>query len=455
MAKVDPRKLLVVFKREYLERIRSKWFLIGTLLGPVFFGAITVVPILIASKTGTSADLANVIVLDATGTGMGDRVATALGRRFPTSPPPVVRTVPPESLPREEDRAMLAVENREVRGYLVLDSATVAGRVARYAGRNASSLGDVQQLSTLVRQQVLAQRLTSAGIDAARVAALTGVPLEVRAEKVGDRGREKGSGIGNVLFGQVVALLLYMMIVLYGQTILRGVLDEKTTRVAEVVVSSVSTDTLLAGKILGVGLVAITQVVAWVAVSVSLSLYGAPLLERKLGVGAMAAGGAGAAARGSGPALSAGAIVDALPTISTPTLVALLAFFVLGFILYASLFAAVGAMVSSQEDVQQASMPVMLLLVSSIVFMTPIMTNPGSGLARTMSLLPFSAPILMPLRMTLISVPWYEVALSLGGVAAACLAAIWVSARIYRVGLLMYGKRPSFAELARWVRYSG
>jgi ABC-2 type transport system permease protein len=149
------------------------------------------------------------------------------------------------------------------------------------------------------------------------------------------------------------------------------------------------------------------------------------------------------------------AFADALPSLSMSTALALLLFFVLGFIFYASLFAAVGAMVNSQEDVQQASMPVMLLLVSSVIFMTPIMTNPGSGLARTMSLLPFSAPILMPLRMTLIPVPWYEVAGSIAGVAVACLVAIWLSARIYRVGLLMYGKRPTFGEVARWVRHAG
>jgi ABC-2 type transport system permease protein len=325
----------------------------------------------------------------------------------------------------------------------------------RYAGRNASSLGDVEQISSIVRQQVLAQRLQSEGIDAKRVAALTGVRLQMVTEKIGDNGREKGSGIGNVIFGYIVALLLYMMIVLYGQTILRGVMEEKTTRVAEVVVSSVSTDTLLAGKVIGVGLVAITQVLAWVALSMALVVYGGPLLERKLGAGAVAAGAAGAAAARPGGAAMAGAFADALPSLSLTTALALLLFFVLGFIFYSSLFAAVGAMVNSQEDVQQASMPVMLLLVSSVIFMTPIMTNPGSSLARTMSLLPFSAPILMPLRMTLIPVPWYEVVGSLVGVALACLAAIWVSARIYRVGLLMYGKRPNFRELSRWVRYAG
>jgi ABC-2 type transport system permease protein len=445
-------KLLVVFKREYLERVRSKWFLVGTLLGPDFFALITVVPMMISMKTKASSSVSDVVILDATGTGMGANVARALHERFPDGPAPAVRTVDAPSLPREEDRATLEVQHKERRGYLVLDSTTVAGRAAQYAGRNASSLGDVEIITSVVRQQVLAQRLQADGLDPARVNALTSTRLDLETSKIGDNGREKGSGISNVIFGYIVALLLYMMIVLYGQTILRGVMEEKTTRVAEVVVSSVSTDTLLAGKVIGVGLVAITQVLAWVALSMTLVVYGAPLLQQKLSPDAAAAG---AAARGPGGAAMAGAFSDALPSLSITTAIALLLFFVLGFIFYSSLFAAIGAMVNSQEDVQQASMPVMLLLVSSVIFMTPIMTNPGSGLARTMSLLPFSAPILMPLRMTLIPVPWYEVVGSLAGVAIACLAAIWVSARIYRVGLLMYGKRPSFRELARWVKYAG
>ncbi len=452
MDRVSMRKLVVVFKREYLERVRSKWFLVGTLLGPVFFAMITVVPVLISSRSKASTDLANVTIIDATSSGMGERVAGALRQRFPLSPAPRVVSVDATSIPLEEDRAVISVRDKETRGYLVLDSNTVSGNSVRYAGRNASSLNDVEQITSLVRQQVLAQRLQGEGIDATRVAALTGVRLQMVTEKIGDNGREKGSGIGNVIFGYVIALLLYMMIVIYGQTILRGVMEEKTTRVAEVVVSSVSTDTLLAGKVLGVGMVAITQVVAWAALSLSLMFYAVPLLEKQLGAGAVASG---AASGGPGGAGMAGQLAGALPSLSMSTLIALLLFFVLGFIFYASLFAAIGAMVNSQEDVQQASMPVMLLLISSVVFMTPIMTNPGSGLARTMSLLPFSAPILMPLRMTLIPVPWYEVAGSIAGVAIACLVAIWISARVYRVGLLMYGKKPSFREVARWVRYAG
>jgi ABC-2 type transport system permease protein len=236
-----------------------------------------------------------------------------------------------------------------------------------------------------------------------------------------------------------------MMIALYGQTILRNVLEEKTTRVAEVVVSSVSTDTLLAGKVLGAGLVAITQVVSWVALSAGLVLYLGPILFDKMAPQAAAQA---ATSRG----LPAGMVMNALPTPGTALVI--FAFFVLGFIFYSALFAAAGSMVSSQEDVQQAAMPVMIMLVSSILFMQPVLLAPGSSLSRVMSLIPFSAPILMPVRMSLVPVPWYELAASLGGVVLACAAAIWVSARIYRVGLLMYGKRPSFSELARWVRYA-
>lgn len=439
------RKFAVVFRREYLERVRSKWFVIGTLLGPVFFGMITIFPMYLSSRQRPAADLANVIVLDATSSGLGARVAASLGKAYPESPAPQLRSVTPERLLVAEDAATIAVVKKDVVGYIVIDSNTVANRSVRYAGRNASSLNDVEKLLGNVRQAVLAQRLEAEGLNPDRVAALTAQRLRTVTEKIGSKGRENGSGMGNFIFGYLVAFLLYMMIVLYGQTILRGVMEEKTTRVAEVVVSSVSTDVLLAGKVLGVGLVAITQVVSWVVLSGAMLVYLGPLLASKMGP-------AGATATTAG-GLPLAAVTSALP--SPGVALVILAYFVLGFIFYSALFAAVGAMVSSQEDVQQASMPVMIMLVSSVVFMTPILTNPSSALARTMSLIPFSAPILMPLRMTLIQVPWYELVASLAGVTLACVVSIWISARIYRVGLLMYGKRPSFAELARWVRYAG
>jgi ABC-2 type transport system permease protein len=426
-------KTFVVFKREYLERVRSRWFIVATVLGPVFFAVIAILPTVLAARTRASSTLANVIVLDATGTTLGQRVAHSLTLTAPDSPRPRVETLTAQQLTAARDSATTAVMHHEAQGYLVLDSSTIAGTAARYAGRNATALADVSTLTSIVRQNLLDMRLENEGIDPGRVATLTAVKLDMKTDKITDKGLEAGGGMSSVVFGYAIAFILYMMIALYGQNILRGVLEEKTTRVAEVVVSSVKPDQLLAGKILGVGSVALTQVFAWIAAALAFYQFRAPILA-KFGIPAAAA------------------MSVKLPTVPLSVGVALLLFFVLGFMFYASLFAAVGAMVSNQEDVQQAQWPVMMPLIAAIIFMGPVLANPTSTLAKVVSWLPFSAPIIMPMRMSLIPISWPELAGTLAGVALSCWAAIWVSARIYRVGLLMYGKRPSLGELVKWIR---
>ena len=427
-------KFFVVFKREYLERVRSKWFIIATFFGPVFMGLIVVLPAVMASKTRTSTDLANVIVLDATGTDLGDRVARSLKSSAPQSAEPRVEHITPDKLASAESAATRTVMDHGALGYLVIDEETTGGKSVRYAGRNATSLVDIGSITGMVRQSLLAQRLEKEGIDPSRVQMLTAVHLDSKTEKITDKGREGASGMAGFFFGYGVSFLLYMMIAIYGQQILRSVLEEKTTRVAEVVVSSAPPDTLLAGKVIGGGMVAITQIVAWLTIGFIMYQVRQPILA-KFGAGAAAG-------------------VLKIPPVSPAVFVALLLFFILGFIFYASLFAAVGAMVSSQEDAQQAATPVMLLLVSSIIFMQPVLLNPGSTLAKVVSWMPFSAPIMMPLRMSLISISWAEIGAVLVGVALGCAGAIWLAARIYRVGLLMYGKKPSYRELLKWIRYA-
>ena len=426
-------KTLVVFKREYLERVRSKWFIVVTVLGPVFMGVITVLPAVLAARARSSPTLANVIVLDATSTDLGARVAKSLAATAPTSAAPRVETLTAEQLPAAVDSATQAVMRKDAQGYLVLDAGTIAGTSATYAGRNAASLTDVATITAMVRQNLLDMRLEKEGIDPGRVATLTAVKLNMKTDKISDKGIEAGGGMSSVVFGYLIAFILYFMIAIYGQNILRGVMEEKTTRVAEVVISSVKPDALLAGKILGVGSVALTQVFVWIAGGVAIYAFRGQIFA-KFGI----------------PAATTMSVT--MPTVPLAVGLALLLFFIFGFMFYASLFAAVGAMVSNQEDVQQAQMPVMLLLVGSVIFMTPVLTNPASTLAKVMSWLPFSAPIIMPMRMSLISISWTELAATLAGLVVACLVAIWVSARIYRVGLLMYGKRPSWGELVRWIR---
>jgi len=426
-------KTFVIFRREYLERVRSRWFIVVTILGPVFMGAITILPTVIAARTHTSSSLANVIVLDATGTDLGARVAKSLAATTPGATAPRVKVLTAEQLSASEDSATNAVIAHQAQGYLVLDASTIAGTGATYAGRNATSLTDITTITAMVRQNLLDMRLEKEGIDPGRVATLTSVRLDMKTDKITDKGREAGGGMASIVFGYVIAFLLYFMIALYGQNMLRGVMEEKTTRVAEVVISSIKPNQLLAGKILGVGSVALTQVFVWIAGGLAIYEFRGAILAR-FGI----------------PAAAAMSVT--LPSVSPAVGVALLLFFIMGFMFYSSLFAAVGAMVSSQEDVQQAQMPVTLLLIASIIFMPAVLANPASTIAKVLSWLPFSAPIIMPMRMSLIAVSWPELTAVLAGLLLACLAAIWVSARIYRVGLLMYGKRPTFRELAKWIR---
>lgn len=424
-------KLGVVIRREYLERVRSRWFVFASILGPLFFGGITIGQIVLTQHATVSSDASHIIVIDATGTSLGKRVADNLGGPGGLSSAQL-DTVAPAQEAAAEQRALHDVMRGQWQGYLVLDDSTLAGSVAHYNGRNASAIQDVDHIRTVVREAVLTQRLVGAGLDPAQIRSLTAVPLQLRSERVTDRGLG-GSGMSGALFGYLVALLLYFTIVLYGQSIVRGVSDEKQSRVSEVVVASAPPDTLLAGKILGVGGVAITQQLIWVAASAAIVLGRAPIL-RMLG------------------ANEASAVP--LPSITAGAAAVLVVIFLLGFFFYAALFAAIGATVESQEDAQQASMPVTLLLVLSIMFVGPVFLSPTSMLARVVSWIPFSAPILMPLRLSVIQVPPVEVIGTIAGLALANLAAIWVAARVYRVGLLMYGKRRSLAEIIRWLRVS-
>lgn len=427
-------KLYAVIRREYWERVKSPWFLAATLLGPLGFAAITILPAVLALRQGTSNKATSVIVLDATGVGVGDRLRTALagGLRSTDTSRATVRVMAPGDLAAAETTATREVVAGTFAGYLVLDTAVVAGGPVRYAGRNAANSQDMDLVEGAVRQGLLSHRLVAAGLDPLKVQQLSNIRTPFTSEKLDERGRG-GSGVGSVVVGYLIAFLLYMMIALYGQTLMRGVLDEKMTRVAEVIIASVKPDTLLAGKVIGVGGVGVTQQLVWIALGWAIVSFRGPILG----------------------AFGLPDVPVSLPSVSAGALATYLALYILGFTFYASLFAATGAMVSNQEDIQQASLPVTALLVASIVFMQPILLQPDSTLSRVMTMLPFSAPVLMPLRMATVQVPAWEIAATLVGMALACAVAIWVAARIYRVGLLMYGKRPSFGEVARWVRLAG
>jgi ABC-2 type transport system permease protein len=425
-------KLWAIIKREYLERVRSKWFLIATFFGPIFFTAIIIVPAWLASKSKATSDIYNTTILDATGNGFGHRLAINIAGDS-TNPGrlPTVRVIAPSELTPAESTATREVMKKDKTGYIVVNQQTLAGEAARYAGRNATSIADMALLKNAIRQTILAQRLEKVGLNDAQMKQITFIPLDFSTERITERGRA-GSGMASVLFGFAIGFLLYISIVIYGQTIMSGVLEEKTTRVAEVVMSSVPTDTLLAGKVLGVGAVGLTQQILWIVTTYVLLKLRTPILAK----------------------LGAPTVSFSLPDITFAAGVLFLLFFLLGFIFYSSLYAAVGSSVNSESEARQAATPLLVMIVSTGVFIQPVLLNPTGTTAKVLSLVPISSPIIMPIRMAVTGVPPLELAASLGFLAIGCVAALWLASRIYRVGLLMYGKRPTMREMAKWISYS-
>ena len=230
-----------------------------------------------------------------------------------------------------------------------------------------------------------------------------------------------------------MAILLFMAILLYGVNVMSSVLEEKTTRIIEVLVSSVRPFQLMLGKIFGAGAVSFFQFFIWgVSARVLLSLRG-PI----------------ARALGASPA-DVQTIV--LPHIPAATMAVFIAFFLGGFFLYSAMFAAVGAMSSNEQEARQAQQPVTILLMISYLSILGLTNDPSSTFAKTLSLVPFTTPIATPVRWTAGSMPMWELMTSLVILALAIVGVTWVAERIYRVGILMTGKRPNLKELMRWVR---
>ena len=456
-------KLFVVIKREFMERIRNKWFVIITLLTPALMAAMILVPAWLALKSKASDQLNRIIVLDASTVGLGQSILdnlkldSAAARAADSLAPskPVIRRLSVAELPAAEDSATAEVSKpRSYAGYLALTDSTLETGRARYAGRNASSIADMERLEAALRQSVMVLRLGKEGVKPEIVSQIARLRVNIRAERISEKGRS-GSAAAAIGVGFFLAIMLYMSILLHGQNVLRGVLEEKMTRVAEVVLSSVKPDTLLAGKVLGVGAVGLAQQVAWFALSAVMIYFFMPFITSGMASAARPVADTAAAAAGAaGAAAAQPAAITALGLFSVGLAVAILAFFLTGFMFYASLFAAVGAMVNSEQEAQQAATPVMMLLVFTIIFLNPVMMSPNGTLAVVLSWLPFSSPIIMPMRMAMGSVPALHVIGAWLVSLAGCAAAIWLAARIYRVGMLMYGKKPSMGELVKWIRYA-
>jgi ABC-2 type transport system permease protein len=423
-------KVWVVIRREFVEKVRTKWFVISTVLGPLLMASFIVVPILMAERGASRREIR---VVDATTDGFGGRIVDAVRPPFPIEAELV--SVSLERVESVADSLTTLVGEKQLDGYLIVTDATVANGSVEYRGKNVSSLTDMQILESVLGREVLTARLGRAGVDREVVAA---AQIPVRLQTVSIRGGKvtEESGTSAFVLAYAVWIILYMSILLYGVQVMGAVVEEKTSRVIEVLVSSLRPFQLLAGKILGVGAVGLFQLSIWAVSALVLFRRRDLLLEM---VGARTGGMVGA---------------GTLPAVSVATLAIVLAYFLLGYFLYAAMFAAVAAMSNSEAEARQAQMPVVMLLVVPTVLMVGILQQPDGGMAVALSLIPFTAPIAMPVRWAAATVPLPEILGSVVLLGGTLLLVVWITARIYRVGILMYGKRPSPRELWRWVRAS-
>jgi len=432
------KKILVIIKREYLVRVRTRAFLLGTLGSPLLLLAITLLPSFLASRGGGER---SVTVLDQSGDpGLfaavqerlkaeaqeADSSNSGRPRRGETHFTLSQVVVPPGNDIDEFRKSFNGqVEADSSKAYVVLKPGVLEGDQPEYYAKSVTDFA-IRDLERAISAAITQRKLVRAGFDPGRVVDYT-KPVEMATIRVGPAGESRESGFQVFQVGFVMLFFIYVTVLVYGITVMRGVIEEKQSRIVEVVISSVRPVQMMLGKIVGIGMVALTQYLVWVLLAVLLILFGTTLFATT-GV--------------------------EIPNIPTSLLVYFVLFFVLGYFLYATLYAMVGAMVSSEEEGQQVQFPITMLIITPMVLFTMVLNNPNGPTAVGLSLVPFFAPTLMMMRIAVASPPLWQIVLSMVIMVVSILAAAWVAARIYRVGILMYGKRPSIAELGRWLRYT-
>ncbi len=413
------RTLIAVIRREYLQRVRSKWFLVSTFAAPAFMIVAMVLPIIYESSREEARR--KLALVDETGV-LADRMEPALEAAGFT-----VEQAPTGSL---DSLRVLAVAG-ELGGYLLLNDESLSRGHTTFFGSEGPGSIRGMTIRGVVVQSALEARLVETGSNADLRALLSGGTMDIRIlEEEGGGTTESEPEFVGVFTG---AMLLYMVVLMYAAAVMRAALEEKTGRIVEILISSIRPWELMLGKIIGVGSVGLTQLAVWILGGVLALTFGLPALV---------------AAR---PDLAdPQTIAQALPGFG---LVALfLALFLGGYFLYAGLYSAVGAMCSSEEEAQQAQFPVVIFLIVPVLFLMPVMENPGAPLSVIMSMVPFFSPVLLYARAGAGSVPLWQIGTSLALLYAGVWVVAWVAGRIYRVGILMQGKRPTVPELWRWVK---
>ena len=418
-------KILLIIQREFLTRVRKRTFIIGTILFPLLYLGLIFGTGYIAEKT--REDL-NIALIDKSGLFNEDLIKSVNGNDTLNT----IHLVTGGTEKFNENFDSLGYD-----GYLLIPESfnwqtgvdSISVNTKKSFGMGA--LKPIEKKLNLLWSRI---KNDSMGIDAAKEAVLNkAISLKLNNEK----NKNADAGIATVV-GYVSGFLMYFILLLYGSQVMMGVTEEKTSRIAEVVVSSVKPFQLMIGKIIGIGMVALTQFLIWIACIFIIYNIGKT-----------------SGHQGGGASGMVGQIQNVFTSMNVPIVVSCFIFYLLaGFFFYSSLYAAIGSAINEDmREAQSLSFPITMLIIFSIALMTPAISNPTSSLAVWASIIPFSSPIVMMARIPFgvpNTVPWWQLGLSMALLIAGFMFTTWFAARIYRTGILMFGKKPSYKEMLKW-----
>lgn len=434
------RKVWAIIRREVVERVRTRAFMISTLLFPILMGALIILPgYLMTRSTGTK----RIALVDATGDSLGpqiDRALTAARIGKGENAPPRYRVtriaaVGRAASVRDSLVPVTGLSRKSQDGFdgilVATDSTVVTGRLDYY-GDNVASFDEMRDLEQGVRPLVIAKRLEGIGVDIGTVTKSVR-PLNLVTTKVSNGRLTAESGQATFALAYAMGFILYFSLLMFGIQVMTSVIEEKTSRIVEILASSLTPFQMMLGKVIGVGLVALIQLGIWAAIAAYLGSHQASIMQ--------AIGGT----PGATPSFT-------LPAMPADLMFVFFLYFALGFLLYAGAYAAIGAMCSTPQDAQQLQTPVMMFILAGFVSTFALMRDPNGTAAHVLTFVPMLSPFAVPLRYSIAPLGIPELLASVGVTLAGMLLVVWVASRIYRVGVLSYGKKATVKDMLRWIR---
>lgn len=431
-------KIMTIISHEYMSKVKSKGFIIGTLLGPILMLAVMVIPALVMylSHNETSKKIA---IID-NSQKFGAELAKLDNKIYYMT----------NSNPKQLDDSL---RQNLTDGYMVIDSNFVESGNAMIFTIGGGGISFKEKIERSLDQLRRKEIIKNSGIDTVIYNKIqSGVNInEVAISKEAGGKAEQSSSEFYAIVGYIVGFFIYFMMLMYGSMVMRGVIEEKANRIIEVIASSAKPFEIMFGKVVGIGLVGLTQMTFWIGMSAVILAFSAPIMQA-FGIGGDAIAASQMNAMGSNmPQLPGG---FQIPAISIWVVFAIIFFFLAGYFIYSTLYAAIGSAVDQEQDAAQLAMPITMLIIIPFLAISAVVANPNGTVATVMSLIPFFSPMLMLARIVVTDgqLPIWQVLFSIIACILTFLGCIWFAAKIYRTGILMYGKKPTFKDIFKWLR---